>query len=183
MSDGTGFDFAVAADIEAALDRMAGEALARWPAELVVVGIRRRGAPLAARLANRLEDRGADVVLQELELKRYSDDLDVIHEQPELTEPDEPLELEGRRVLLVDDVVYTGRTFATALDYAMSQGAAEVRCAALCVRRGRELPVRSDIVGFRCDVGEGRIVDVRIPPYEDRLAIELRRNDGDERDD
>ena len=177
MSGGAaGFDFARAPDIEAELDRMAGELMARWPGEMVVVGIRRRGVPLAEELAGRLRDRGADVAaVRELELKRYSDELEVLHQRPELTEPEDALDLDGQRVLLVDDVVYTGRTFARALDYVTELGAGEVRCAALCVRRGRELPVRPAVVGFRCDVGGGSIVDVRIPPYEDRLAIELRR--------
>ena len=174
------FDFAVASDIEAELDRMAGETVARWPGELVVVGIRRRGVPLAEELAGRIADRGGAVVaVHELELKRYSDELEVLHEQPELTEPEEPLELDGRRVLLVDDVVYTGRTFARAVDYVIDAGAAEVRCAALCVRRGSDLPIRPDVVGFRCDIGDGGIVDVLTPPYEDRLAVELRRKDAD----
>lgn len=88
-----GFEFARAPDIEAELDRMAGEMMAT------------------------------------------------------LTQPEETLDLDGSRALLVDDVVYTGRTFARALDYVTGLGAAEVRCAALCVRRGRELPVRPAVVG------------------------------------
>lgn len=104
----------------------------------------------------------------------------MLHERPELTEPEEPLELDDQRVLLVDDVLYTGRTFARTLDYVIDAGATEVHCAALCVRRGTELPIRPAVVGFRCDVGAGGIVDVRIPPYEDRLAIELtKREAGD----
>lgn len=174
------FEFADASDIEAELDRMAGQVMARWPGEIVVVGIRRRGVPLAEELTERLKEAGADVVAtRELELKRYSDGLDVLHEQPALNEPEEPLELEGRRVLLVDDVLYTGRTFARALDYVTGAGAREVHCAVLCVRRGNELPIQPDVVGFRCDIGAGGIVDVRIPPYEDRLAIDLsKQNDG-----
>ncbi|MFO7894178.1 MAG: phosphoribosyltransferase family protein [Longimicrobiales bacterium] len=178
MTEDAPFDFAVASDIEAELDRMAGEVMARWPGEMVVVGIRRRGVPLAEALAERLEEAGTDIVaVQELELKRYSDELDVLHEQPSLNEPEEPLELEGRRVLLVDDVLYTGRTFARALDYVTEAGAEEVRCAVLAVRRGNELPIEPDVVGFRCDIGAGGIVDVRIPPYEDRWAVELRKRD------
>ena len=173
------FDFAVASDVEEELSRMAREVGARWPGG-VVVGIRRRGVPLAEKLAERLRAAGADVAaVQELELKRYSDELDVLHEQPELNEPDEPLDLDGRRVLLVDDVIYTGRTLARALDYVTDAGAAEVRCAVLCVRRGNELPIRPEIVGFHCDIGAGGIVDVRIPPYEDRVAVELRHKDED----
>lgn len=178
---GPTFEFATADDIATELERMAGEVVSRWPGEVVVVGIRRRGVPLAEQLAEQLEAAGADMVaVQELELKRYSDELELLHEQPELREPDEPLELEDRRVLLVDDVLYTGRTFARALGYVTDAGAREVRCAVLCVRRGKELPIRPDVVGFRCDVGAGGIVDVRIPPYEDRTAIELRKkDDGD----
>lgn len=172
------FTFADASDIEPALERMAGEVAARWPGEVVLVGIRRRGVPLAERLRGPLEAAGVEVVaVQELELKRYSDELEVLHEQPRLDEPDEPLGLDGRRVLLVDDVLYTGRTLARALDYVTGRGAREVRCAVLCIRRGTELPLEPDVVGFRCDVGTGRIVDVHIPPYEDELKVELRVKD------
>jgi pyrimidine operon attenuation protein/uracil phosphoribosyltransferase len=182
MSEDNAFEFATGDDIARQLRRMAGEVAARWPGELVVVGIRRRGVPLAEGLVERLKETDAEVVaVQELELKRYSDELDVLHEQPALTEPDESLELEGRRVLLVDDVVYTGRTLARALQYVTDAGASEVRCAALCVRRGNELPIRPEIVGFHCDIGQGGIVDVRVPPYEDRLAVDLRKKDGADR--
>lgn len=181
MSDAPVFEFAGASDIEVQLDRMAGEVAARWPGELVVVGIRRRGLPLARRLASRMEAGGTAIVaVQELGLKRYSDELEVLHEQPELTEPEEALKLEGRRVLLVDDVLYTGRTFARALDYVIDAGAREVRCAVLCVRRGNELPIQPDVVGFQCDVGADGIVEVRVPPYEDRLAIDLTTKDDEE---
>lgn len=171
-----GFEFASSEDIRREVGRMAGEVVARWPGELVVVGIRRRGVPVGEMLTERLEGSRAEVLaVQELELKRYSDELEILHQQPALKEPEEPMELADRRVLLVDDVCYTGRTLARALEYVTDAGAAEVRCAVLCVRRGNELPVEPGVVGFRCDVGDGGIVDVRIPPYEDHLAIEVRR--------
>ncbi len=156
------------------LDRMARALSATWPEEMTVVGIRRRGVPLAERLVDRLSRLGTgDVVLQELELKRYSDDLDLLHRHPELRTPDDALELEGRRVLLMDDVLFSGRTLDRALSYCVAAGAAEVRCAVVCSRDGRELPITADFVGMRCDVGVNGIVDVRVPPYEDELAIDI----------
>jgi len=140
-----------------------------------VVGIRRRGFPLAERLVDRLSGLGTDdVVLEELELKRYSDELELLHRHPELRTPDDALELEGRRVLLVDDVLFSGRTLDRALSYSVAAGAAEVRCAVICIRDGRELPITADFVGMRCDVGDDGIVDVRVPPYEEELAVDIR---------
>lgn len=191
------------ADVEAALDRMAAQILAagdsaarisdsssgsrsagRPPSAeplapdsmpLTLVGIRRRGVPLAKGLHERISNLGGrGVEFAEIELKRYSDDLEILHQQPHLKEPDRTIPIEDRRVLLVDDVLYTGRTLTRAVQYAASAGAKDVRCAVLCLRRGAELPIRADFIGFRFDVGAGGIVEVMTPPYEDDLGVVLR---------
>lgn len=153
----------------------AAEPGSRESLALTLVGIRRRGVPLARALHARIEDLGgAGVEIGELELKRYSDDLEVLHHQPHLEEPDRTIPIEGRRVLLVDDVLYTGRTLARAVQHVATAGARDVRCAVLCIRSGAELPIRADFVGFRFDVGAGGIVEVLTPPYEDELGVVLR---------
>lgn len=161
--------------VEALLERMARTVAAAWPGGMTVIGIRRRGVPLAERLCRHLSGIGAAPLEQgELDLKRYSDDLEILHPDTRLRASDIPLELADRRILLVDDVLYTGRTLATAVQYCLDRGATEVRCAVLCEREGREVPIVADFVGLRCDVGEGSVVEVRVPPYEDVLAVEVR---------
>lgn len=175
------YRFASAERVEEVLDRMATRMAALQSGSTTLLGLRRRGAPLARRLATRLEEvHAVDVRLGELELERYSDELEILHDEPKLTEPDEVPELGGRDVFLVDDVLYTGRTLFKALDYCMDAGAARVRCAVLCSRGEHEVPIHVDVVGLRCDVAPGEVVDVSIPPFEEETAVVLREREADE---
>ncbi|MDX1661201.1 MAG: phosphoribosyltransferase family protein [Gemmatimonadota bacterium] len=172
-----GFRVFDAADVERLLDRMAEEAAAALGEEIAVVGILRRGAPLSKRLADRLETAGTSVHRGEFELKRYSDQLDVIHERTRMEEPDLPFEVDGKTVLLVDDVLYTGRTLLRAAEWMVAEGAGRVACAVLCAREGRETPVDAEFVGAWLEVGAGGIVDVEIPPYEERVGVVVRHRE------
>lgn len=173
------YRFASADRVEEVLDGMATRMAAIWPGETTLLGLRRRGVPLARRLGERLEDaHGVHVRVGELELKRYSDELEILHDEPKLTEPDDVPALDGRDVFLVDDVLYTGRTLFKALDYCLSARAARVRCTVLCARAGRDVPVHVDVVGLRCDVAPGEVVEVSIPPYEDETGVVLRERDA-----
>lgn len=160
--------------VERILDRLAD----RIRVELgtpAVVGIRRRGAPLAEAIARRLGAAGAEVPLAEVTLKRYSDDLEVLHERVEMEEPDLPFDVAGSTVLLVDDVLYTGHTMMAAAGWFADAGAERIRIAVVCSRGTTAMPVRADYVGMRLDVGEDAIVEVGVPPYESDLGVELRR--------
>jgi pyrimidine operon attenuation protein/uracil phosphoribosyltransferase/prolyl-tRNA editing enzyme YbaK/EbsC (Cys-tRNA(Pro) deacylase) len=158
------------------LDALAAQVRARLGGvgDLVIVGIHRRGIPLARLLAERL----GQGRVQALCLKRYSDDLAVLHDQPRLDERRFPLDVDGRTVLLVDDVLYTGRTLRRAVDHLSARGASRVYTAVLCARGGREVPVRADFAGLRLELEADAIVDVHVPPYEPALAIVLRRRPG-----
>lgn len=167
------------AAVEAVLDRMAAEIRARLGDGLAVIGIRRRGAPLGEALADRLEARGAAGVRRgAMELKRYDEDLTVLHPGTRLEEPDLPFEVEGIRALLVDDVLYTGRTLLRAAEWLVASGAEAVHAAVLCERAGRETPVAADVVGWTLEIGADGIVEVEIPPFEDDLAVWLDRRPG-----
>jgi len=164
--------------VERVLDAMARRIAALGEEHLELVGVRRRGAPLAERLARRLGAIGGrHVPVQEVVLKRYADDLTLIHERPELEEEPE-LDVEGKSVLVVDDVLYTGRTLFLAAQIAVAAGADRVRTAVLCSRGPNHVPVAAAVTGLQLDVGEDGVIEVHLPPYEEQTAIELVRRPG-----
>lgn len=168
------------AAIEAALDGMAYRAatLLRGVADPVVVGILRRGAPLAEMLQARLRaSHGLDVPRYELRLKRYADDLALLHPDTELVENAElaARDLSRATVLVVDDVLYLGHSLARVLVYLSQRRAPEIRAAVLVDRCVAQLPVHADIVGIRLQVAPGDVVECNVPPYEDDLRIDLLR--------
>lgn len=163
-----------------ALTRIAHEILERnQGAEgLVLVGIRSRGLPLARRLAAlvaRVEGVDPDVVA--LDITPYRDDLAL---RPEGTAPgqapaSEPFRVDGRTVVLVDDVLYTGRTVRAALEGVMARGRpAAIQLAVLVDRGHRELPVRPDYVGKNVPTSRREHVTVRLEEMDgkDEVVIE-----------
>ena len=149
-----------------ALQRMAVEILERAPEarDLVLVGIQRRGAELAERIAGLIEkDEGVRVPRGALDITLYRDDLETIGPKPVIGETRLPGDLTGGHVVIVDDVLYTGRTVRAALDELADFG--RPRRISLCVlvdRGGRELPIQADVVGTRVDTQGGDRVDVRV---------------------
>lgn len=149
-----------------ALQRMAVEILERAPEarDLVLVGIQRRGAELAERIAGLIEkDEGVRVPRGALDITLYRDDLETIGPKPVIGETRLPGDLAGKHVVIVDDVLYTGRTVRAALDELADFG--RPRRISLCVlvdRGGRELPIQADVVGARVDTQAGDRVDVRV---------------------
>jgi pyrimidine operon attenuation protein/uracil phosphoribosyltransferase len=168
------------AAIEGVLDRIALEAAAllRGEEDPLLLGILRRGAPLAQMLQSRLSlHHGLDVPRYGLKLKRYGDDLALVHPDTELTENAEfsARELARATVLVVDDVLYRGHSLARVLAYLSQRRAPVIRAAVLADRCVAQLPVHADIVGIRLQVAPGDIVECNVPPYEDDLRIELLR--------
>jgi pyrimidine operon attenuation protein / uracil phosphoribosyltransferase len=151
--------------------------LAQRPA--LLVGVLRRGAPLADRLAAAMAELSAAPVLTrlDLEVKRYGDDLTLLHPQTRLNETPEQarIELAGRQVVLVDDVLYQGHSLARVLEWARARGAAYVHAAVLVDRRARRLPVRADVVGVTLQIAPDDVIECNVPPYEDDFAIDLLR--------
>lgn len=168
------------AEVQALLDEMARQA-ARLLAgrDAVIVGILRRGAPLAAMLRERLlRDHGfAGLPAYDVKIQRYSDDLRVLHPETRLTEDPAHagLDLTGRCVLLVDDVLYRGHSLLRALDWAARRGAAEIRVAVLADRHVTALPVHADVVGAHLQLAPEDVVECHVPPYEPELSIQLVR--------
>jgi pyrimidine operon attenuation protein/uracil phosphoribosyltransferase len=172
-------------------DRAIGRALARMASEvvercggtgqLVLVGIQRRGVELAARICRLIEQaEGAKVPVGKLDITLYRDDLQTVGPRPVVGPTKLPWDLNGKRVLIVDDVLHTGRTVRAALDELADFGRpSRIALAVLVDRGGRELPIHADIVGKRVDVAPSDRVDVLVSELDGSDSVVLvRREDA-----
>jgi pyrimidine operon attenuation protein/uracil phosphoribosyltransferase len=148
--------------------------------DVVLVGIQRRGVELAQRLAKLVEaQEGKGITTGKLDITLYRDDLSTVGPRPVIGETDLPDDLDGRTVVIVDDVLYTGRTIRAAMDELADFG--RPRRILLCVlvdRGGRELPIQPDIVGLRKAIGPDERVDVLVRELDGRDTVDLVRNGG-----
>jgi pyrimidine operon attenuation protein/uracil phosphoribosyltransferase len=153
------------------LARMAHEILERNPdaLDLALVGVRTRGVPLAQRLAARIEEFGGpQVPVGTLDITLYRDDLTAISDHPILRKTEIPFSIDGRNVILVDDVLYTGRTVRAALDGVIDLGRPRrIQLAVLIDRGHRELPIRPDYIGKNLPTSP-----------DDFVQVLLRETDG-----
>jgi pyrimidine operon attenuation protein/uracil phosphoribosyltransferase len=157
--------------IDRALRRMAGEIVERThdrdgtsASNLAIVGIRRGGVHLARRLQNQIGAAlGSEPPLGTLDIALYRDDLAQRGAAPVMGPTDIPFPIQGKTIVLVDDVLYTGRTVRAALDELVDFGRPRrVWLAVLVDRGGRELPIAADFVGAHVEVAEGQDVVVRL---------------------
>ena len=166
------------------LRRMADEIVERFSGteDLILVGIQRRGVQLAERIAGYITEReGAIVALGALDITLYRDDLQTIGPRPGVGKTDLPLSLDHRTVVIVDDVLYTGRTVRAAMDELADFGRpARIALAVLVDRGGRELPIHADIVGKRIQAPSELRVDVLIREVdgEDGVVTVPREGEG-----
>ncbi len=158
-------------DIRRALLRIAHEIVEhnRGGEDIVLVGIQARGAPLARRLAKSIEDlEGVTVPVGRLDITLYRDDLEREHFRPNIRETQIPVDLSEKHVVLVDDVLYTGRTIRAAMDAVMDFGRPRTIQLAVLIDRGhRELPIRADYVGK--NIPTSRL---------EEIELHLRETDG-----
>lgn len=165
--------------LKAVLDTMAWRAsgFLRGKERIVLVGILRRGVPLAQMLYERLISQYGltNITFLHLQIKRYADDLTLLHPETKLTENPEhaALDLTGATVLVVDDVMYHGHSMLRAVEYLARKQAAEIRTIVLVDRGANRLPVHTDIAGVRLDVAPEHIIECNVPPYEAEFKIEL----------
>jgi pyrimidine operon attenuation protein/uracil phosphoribosyltransferase len=165
-----------------ALQRMALEILdlARDTSDLVLVGIQRRGVELAERLARLIEQQdGVAVPRGKLDITLYRDDLGVVGPKPVIGETHLPGDLTGQHVVIVDDVLYTGRTIRAALDELADFG--RPKRISLCVlvdRGGRELPIQADVIGTTVKVDPRARVDVHITELDGRDDVQVVSGGG-----
>lgn len=167
------------AQMEGALRRLAGDVATRLKGEdLVVLGIRSRGLPLAERLAGLLQaGLGRPVPVGALDITLYRDDLTELVGVPIVRPTEIPFTLKDRTVLLVDDVLFTGRTIRAALDALLDHGRPKtVRLAVLVDRGGRELPIQADFAALTLAVTGDQRVSVKVKELdgEDGVFLEAR---------
>jgi pyrimidine operon attenuation protein/uracil phosphoribosyltransferase len=150
--------------------------------DLLLVGIQRRGVQIAERIAAVIEAReGTKVPLGALDITLYRDDLQTVGPRPVVGKTILPVALDGRRVVIVDDVLFTGRTIRAALDELADFGrAARVGLAVLIDRGGRELPIQPDVVGKLIDAPRGARVDVLVKEVDGRDEVVLAAAPGAE---
>jgi pyrimidine operon attenuation protein/uracil phosphoribosyltransferase len=178
-----------AASIDRSLTRISHEILERNKTlhGIGLVGVQTRGVPLARRLAVRLgaiEGKAPPVGV--LDINLYRDDLSRIADHPILRRTEIPFDLNGAVVILVDDVLFTGRTVRAALDALMDLGRPrQIQLAVLVDRGHRELPVRADFVGKNLPTAETERVDVGLTETdgEDEVAIVKPEGGGDAREE
>ena len=162
-------------DVRRAVVRLSHEILehSAEAGPMVLVGLRTRGIPLAARVRRHLEEfSGETVALGRLDPTLYRDDLS--RARPRLERTDIPVDISGRRVVLVDDVLYTGRTVRAALDAIVDLGRpALVELAVLVDRGHRELPIRADYVGRNLPTHRQERITVRLQEVDGRDEVVL----------
>ena len=164
-------------DVRRAITRIAHEIVERERdlSQLAIVGIRTRGDVLAARLRTALREiEGRDVPLGSLDITLYRDDLTRIGYSPTVHRTDIPFSVDDRVVVLVDDVLFTGRTIRAAMDALVDYGRPRaIRLAVLVDRGHRELPIRADFVGKNIATAAGDDVRVRLAECDGRDEVEL----------
>ena len=142
---------------------------------IVLVGIRRRGEPIAERIRDnlrRIENR--ELPVGSIDIRFYRDDLSHENESPAVRRAELPFSVTGRDVVLVDDVIYTGRTARAAIEAVFSCGRPRTIQLAVLVDRGhRELPIRPDYVGKNVPSARTELIEVRLPEYDGETGVWL----------
>jgi pyrimidine operon attenuation protein/uracil phosphoribosyltransferase len=171
--------------IRRAVTRIAHEIIERNKGtdNLALIGIRKRGVPLALRLAEKIKDieeKGVPVGM--LDITLYRDDLGTRAQKPRVRQTEVPFSVDGKKIVLVDDVMYTGRTIRAALDAIIDLGRPRVIQLAVLVDRGhRELPIRADYVGKNVPTSRREAVEVRLletDGEEDVIIMDEKKRDS-----
>ena len=172
-------------DIRRAVTRIAHEIVERnrGVGDLALVGVRTRGVPIARRLAARLREiTGVEVATGALDITLYRDDLmkTAVGPQPIVRRTEIPFSIDGRHIVLVDDVLYTGRTIRSALDALIDFGRPNTIQLVVLVDRGhRELPIKADYVGKNVPTSRRETIHVRLAEIDGRDEVTLDQVEGE----
>lgn len=142
---------------------------------IILIGIHTRGVPMAELLQKNIQkNSGIEIPVGALDITFYRDDLEKVADAPQVQESKFPFSLTGKDVVLVDDVLFTGRTARAALDAVLQAGRPRRICLAVLVDRGhRELPIRPDFVGKNVPTSLSEIIRVNFPETDGKMNVEL----------
>lgn len=161
--------------IDRSMTRLAHEIIEknRGVDNVVLVGIKSRGVPLAYRLADKISQiEGKSIPVGKLDITLYRDDLSLKSYEPDVKGLDVDFQIDGKIVILVDDVIYTGRTVRAAMDAVIDFGRPSAIQLAVLVDRGhRELPIRPDYVGKNIPTSSKEIVKVKLEEVDDASEV------------
>ena len=148
---------------------------------VLLVGIRRRGEPLANQIKeNILKIEGTEVPCGSIDIRFYRDDLTELSESPTVRKTDLGIDVNDRDLILVDDVIYTGRTARAAIEAVFSCGRPRsIQLAVLIDRGHRELPIRPDYVGKNIPTSRNELIEVRIPEFDGEKGVFLMDKERD----
>lgn len=143
--------------------------------DIVLIGIKRRGYPLAQRIADLIESiEGEKVQVGCVDITLYRDDLTKLHEEPVINNNNLEVDIVDKKVVLVDDVLYTGRTVRAALEAIMSYGRPDrIQLAVLVDRGHRELPIRADYVGKNIPTSRRETVSVEVKEIDSNDSVKI----------
>ena len=168
-------EIATGQEVEKIISRLAGEVQAKIDLKnLALVGIRRRGVELAARLQNILQKKSVEIPLGILDITLYRDDLSAVAKQPVVRETQIQFDLDGKDILLVDDVLFTGRTIRAALSELVDFGRPQsIKLLTLVDRGHRELPIQPDFTGKFIQTESNQSIEVRLKELdgEDKILL------------
>jgi pyrimidine operon attenuation protein / uracil phosphoribosyltransferase len=162
-------------DMHRVIARMASQIVESNPdlSNVLLVGIRRRGVPLAQKLAEKIEEtEKTRIATGALDITLYRDDLSTVGERPVVNRTELPGDITGRTIVLVDDVLYTGRTIRAALDELIDFGRPRrVELAVLIDRGHRELPIQADYVGKFVQTTDSEIIKVMLLEFDETEQV------------
>ena len=167
--------------LDRTLSRIAHEIVERNKGvdDLVLIGIRRRGVPIAERIARKIQEfEGSAPVLGSLDITLYRDDLSTVAHQPVVGVTEIPVDINDKAVVLVDDVLYTGRTIRAAIEALFSYGRpARVQLAVLVDRGHRELPIRPDYIGKNVPTSRKEVIGVKLEEIDSVDSVVIKEMD------
>lgn len=162
--------------VNRSLTRISHEIAERNPdnSELCLIGVMRRGAPLADILAAKLKALGIEVKTGYLDVTFYRDDLEKASVQPEVNKTEIDFSVTDKTVVIVDDVLFTGRTARAAMEAVIALGRpAKIQFAALIDRGHRELPIVADYVGKNVPTSRNEFIMVKFPPFDEEVSVSI----------
>ncbi len=165
-----------AQDIDRALNRMAQDIVADGTEGVALVGIKSRGVPMAERLAAKIASiQGKPIEMGSVDINLYRDDLSEVHHEPVIKKSKLPFPVAGKGIVLLDDVLYTGRTIRAAMDAVIDNGRPRFIKLGVLVDRGwRELPIQADFVGTTVKTTRNNVVHVRFTETDGTDEVELK---------